>query len=408
MSEVPAKMVRVARVSQAFTPAAPINDTRLFADRPRESMACVNALFQQGLHVALYGERGVGKTSLANMIPKILTVGDLASSLHAVRVDCNTQDSFNSIWRKVFRALNRPTDFLEDQYKSVDPEEIRFALEDLAKRTLVVIDEFDRVEDDDSLSLLADTVKTLADHTVQATLMFVGVASSVDHLLGEHESISRNIRQVPMPRMSPLELKDLLDQGFKIAGLEVEPKAKRRIIYAAEGLPHFAHLLGLHAGQAAVIDDRETVTVDDVDLAERETTATHSMVNEYRQATRSPQPDHLFEQVLLACAYATRDALGFFRAGDVRAPLSAIMGQDMGIQRFQRHLNEFAGARQTLHKEGEPRRYVYRFRDPLFQPFVKITGRAKGIISAELGLELGARQAESTPSHLLYPDIETD
>ena len=158
-----------------------------------------------------------------------------------------------------------------------------------------MLDELDRVEDDEALSLLADTVKTLSDHGTGVTLMFVGVAASVEHLLGEHESIVRNVRQIPMQRMSRDELETLLEKGFgQVNGLAVTDQAINRIINAAEGLPHFAHLLGLSAGRAAVSDDRSVVEQRDVDRAEADAIRTHSMFSEYRRATDIPQPGQPF------------------------------------------------------------------------------------------------------------------
>lgn len=391
------KAVRLARVSHAFTPAAPIDDTRLFADRPNEVFSSIDALWQKGLHVALYGERGVGKTSLANVLPRLIK-DDRLPYLGAVRVDCNTNDNYRSIWRKVFRALEVPDD---DANGLDDPEEIRFRLERLERLTLIVLDELDRVEDDDALSLLADTVKTLSDHATPATLMFVGVAESVDNLLGEHESIVRSVRQVHMPRMSRNELGDILDKGFGSIDMTIEPGARTRIVRMAEGLPHFAHLLGLHSGQHAVRDDRVGVNESDVDRAVTEAVRTHSILSEYQRAIQSPQPDHLFEEVVLACAFAPRNELGYFRAGDLRDPLTKIVGKgEMTIPRYQRHLNELSGAtRSTLQKQGQPRHHIYRFRNPLLQPFVKMAGLAKGRITEEMRLELQERQeAQSAPT----------
>src|SRR4051812_1597639 len=119
------RLYRMALVSQAFTPAAPVNNVSLFADRPDVVWSCIDAFYQRGLHIALYGERGVGKTSLANIVPLLLKGTKL--SLHeAVRVDCNTQDTFNSIWRKVFRALDKPFEALQDvgpRAAAIDAEE---------------------------------------------------------------------------------------------------------------------------------------------------------------------------------------------------------------------------------------------------------------------------------------------
>jgi Cdc6-like AAA superfamily ATPase len=388
------KMQRLAQVSRAFTPAAPVDNFSLFAGRFDQIGSCIDAFSQKGLHIAAYGERGVGKTSLANVLPMIIMGADILQ-LGAVRVDCNTNDNYASIWRKVFRELGELSSALAEVPDYVgDPEEIRFLLRDLRREALIVLDELDRVEDDETLSLLADTVKTLSDHGTGVTLMFVGVAASVEHLLGEHESIVRNVRQIPMPRMSRDELETLLDKGFgQIDGLTATQAAKNRIIYAAEGLPHFAHLLGLGAGHAAVSDDRTVVGEGDVGQAEASAVLTHSMLSEYRRATDSPQPGHLFEQVLLACAYAPRDGLGYFRAGDVRKPLSHIVGRTMTFPQFQRHMAELSGDRQTLYREGELRRRAYRFRNPLFQPFVKMTARAKGLISDEVAAQLQEEQA---------------
>lgn len=396
------KIQKLARVSRAFTPAAPVDNFSLFAGRFEQISSCIDAFAQKGLHIAVYGERGVGKTSLANVLPAIIMGAELPS-LGAVRVDCNTNDTYASIWRKVFRELGALSTSLDEVPEHVtDPEEIRFLLKDLRREALIVLDEFDRVEDDEALSLLADTVKTLSDHGTEVTLMFVGVAASVEHLLGEHESIVRNVREIPMQRMSRDEIETLLEKGFgQVEGLTAMEEAKNRIIYAAEGLPHFAHLLGLGAGHAAVTDDRSVVELRDVERAEDSAVRTHSMLSEYRRATDSPQPGHLFEQVLLACAYAPRDGLGYFRAADVRAPLGKIVGRAMGIPQFQRHLSELSNDRQTLYREGEIRRRAYRFRNPLFQPFVKMTARAKGLISAELAEQLQGEQAANSVPALL-------
>ena len=396
------KIQKLARVSTAFTPSAPVDNFSLFAGRFDQISSCIDAFAQKGLHIAVYGERGVGKTSLANVLPEIINEAELPN-LGAVRVDCNTNDSYSSIWRKVFRELNLLSQSLEDVPEHVtDPEEIRFLLKDLHQEALIVLDEFDRVEDDEALSLLADTVKTLSDHGTGVTLMVVGVAKSIEHLLGEHQSIVRNMREITMQRMSRDELETLLDKGFgQVEGLTATEDAKNRIIYAAEGLPHFAHLLGLGAGHAAVTDDRSAVEKRDVERAEANAVRTHSMSSEYRRATDSPQPGHLFEEVLLACAYAPRDGLGYFRAADVRAPLSRIVGRAMTIPHFQRHLAELSNDRQTLYREGELRRRAYRFRNPLFQPFVKMTTRANGLISDELAEQLQEEQAANSGPALL-------
>src|ERR1044072_8194504 len=54
-------------VGEAFRPAAPVDDLELFAGRERQRGEVISAVTQVGYHVGLYGERGVGKTSLAGV-----------------------------------------------------------------------------------------------------------------------------------------------------------------------------------------------------------------------------------------------------------------------------------------------------------------------------------------------------
>src|SRR5271168_4257856 len=55
-----------------FTPGAPINEKDLFAGRSEQVEKIIDAVSQHGCHAILYGERGVGKTSLSNMISAFL------------------------------------------------------------------------------------------------------------------------------------------------------------------------------------------------------------------------------------------------------------------------------------------------------------------------------------------------
>ena len=369
------KIRRMAHVAQAFTPSAPIDRWELFRGRTGQVQDVVSAVSQRGQHVALYGERGVGKTSLANVLEEIFRADDLPS-FHAAKVNCGTEDTFESVWRNVFRELA-----LEPPKDDPSPEDVRYLLSGLERPVLIIIDELDRLEDNASLTLLADTIKSLSDHIVPSTLVLVGVGRSIDDLIGEHASVERALVQVEMPRMSEGELREILENGFGRVGLKVATSAVRRIVSLSAGLPHYTHLLGNTAGQTAVANDRDQVTVGDVDEAIAQAVEKHSIRSEYQKATRSPRPDNLFPHVLLACALAKKDQLGFFPAGAVRDPLEVIARRRLEIPAFARHLAEFLepGRGPALQREGVPRRYFYRFANPLLQPYVILNGLSAGL-----------------------------
>ena len=334
-----------------------------------------------GQHVVLFGERGVGKTSLANVLTEIFSNVD-QTRIRYGRVNCTTDEKFTPLWRRVFRELN--IDTYDEESLVLRPDDIRRVLA-AAPISLIVLDELDRVDDDETLTLLADTVKALSDHAVRSTLVLVGVADSVEALIGDHLSIERALVQVAMPRMPEQELREIVDKGLKELDMSVEPGANARIARLSEGLPHYTHLLAQHATLRAVQDDRSVVSDADVDGAIRAALdkAQHSVKSSYQRAVRSVRTDAQYEEVLLACALAKKDEFGFFAAGKVRQPLSTIMGRSVQIPAFARHLAAFTeGERDSvLTRVTVGKSKFYRFSNPMLQPYVVMQGVARGLVS---------------------------
>src|SRR5436305_14023780 len=100
------KITRLARVAEAFSPGAPIDRVQLFAGRLELVLDVVNAVPQRGQHVIIHGERGVGKTSLANILEEVLRPRSEDRRLVA-RVNCGTNDTFASLWATAFREVAR-------------------------------------------------------------------------------------------------------------------------------------------------------------------------------------------------------------------------------------------------------------------------------------------------------------
>jgi len=75
----------------------------------------------------------------------------------------------------------------------ITPEVVRQTLSIISadKLMIVIIDEFDRLQEASLRALFADTIKTLSDHAIPVTLVLVGVADTVDALIKEHHSIER-------------------------------------------------------------------------------------------------------------------------------------------------------------------------------------------------------------------------
>jgi len=386
---------------RVFTPTSPIDERSLFAGREEQVRLVVDVVNQKGQHAILYGERGVGKTSLANVLSSFL--GTATGSILAPRVNCDTLDSFESVWRKAFEQIHltrrTPQSRFEDPEKrelvaadellgegSVTPDTVRRALTVLSQTSLpiFIIDEFDRLAQEPRRAF-ADTVKTLSDHAVRSTVILVGVADSVDQLFQEHESVERALVQIQMPRMSPDEIDKILSTGVGRLGMSIEAAAANRVVKLSQGLPHYAHLLGLYATRAAIDGQSVIVTTNSIDRAiDRAINgAQQSIRGGYEYAVRSPRKDNLFADVLLSCALATANELGFFAAQDVREQVRKVTGKKYEIPSFAQHLNEFCDEKRgpIFQKTGSKRRFRYRFLNPLMQPYVIMQGLRAGRIN---------------------------
>src|ERR1700719_4583607 len=94
----------IARINLSFTPGSPIDSKDLFAGRKRQREKLISTIFQKGEHAILYGERGVGKTSLANTLFDFLVfMGEF--KYYRAKVNCADHISFEEIWRSIFKQL---------------------------------------------------------------------------------------------------------------------------------------------------------------------------------------------------------------------------------------------------------------------------------------------------------------
>ncbi len=365
-----------------------------------------DAINQDGQHVVIFGERGVGKTSLSNIVGVMFGGRDF----YAPRINCDSNDLFIDIWRKAFNTLKKQViaytvardakpdpaliGLLDDAVAAASgyltPGEVVDHLELLAAKIglAIIFDECDRLRIDDVKTSLADTIKTLSDQNIKASIVLVGVADNIDTLLEEHRSLERALVQVQMPRMDVAELEEILNRGTEKLQMRIEPKAKRLIADLSRGLPHYVHLLGRHAARTANNRAAHTITEADVWAAIRNSLedASASIRSNYLDAVSSVQPDALFRHVLAACALAPANELGWFSVASVVAPLGRITGKVPQISGFTRHIGAFTeddrGA--ILERTGKPHSYRYRFSNPLMQPYAVLRAIGDGIITGSI------------------------
>ena len=182
--------------STAFTPASPVSEDELFAGRIGQVRRVIDAINQKGQHAIIYGERGVGQTSLANILSSRL-VSRAGVEAIAPRINCDGTDNFNTLWKKALEKIEMvqgtkgigfgpvttetvgtAKDLLSNGEK-VTPDTVRRLLATIGSNRLlvVILDEFDRLANKAARRAVADTIKALSDHAVSATVVVVGATS---------------------------------------------------------------------------------------------------------------------------------------------------------------------------------------------------------------------------------------
>jgi Cdc6-like AAA superfamily ATPase len=248
---------------------------------------------------------------------------------------------------------------------------------------IIVIDEFNEIDDHDTSVLIANLIKVLSDTGTNVTIVIVGVADSIADLFEKHQSIQRCTEQIVMPRMSPDERRDILDSRLGQLGMSMPDDTKREIINLSKGLPSYVHALGKHAVFSALSRGSLEVTKADAENAIGEVlkSAQQTLKDAYELATRSNTTRALFRHLLSACALAKVDEAGYFMPASIREPYANILKKPVEIAHFQETLQDFAEKKgQILQRTGHARNYRFRFRDPAMQPYVIMRGIRDGLI----------------------------
>lgn len=299
-------------ILNVFTPALAIGDPARFAGRQAQLDAVAIALQSQGTQIVIYGNRGVGKSSLAAQLASLaqgsavvlerLTLKpDVIPDYLVISIECD--DSVTDIRSLVLRLLTDDTalapwipykvekttagselggslnvkiisligkqsnsdtlsrDSVEQDLYATFGNAINHILSAGLAGVLFIIDEVDRIKNRDDLPSIIRARG--ADPRVKFAL--VGVGTTPQELIAGHESIVRQISDgcVEMPPMSNDELKVIFANAHETlekVGIEFSSEAQDWIIHIAKGHPYYVHLLGKHSLIHAVSQGVKVIT----------------------------------------------------------------------------------------------------------------------------------------------------
>lgn len=381
---------RLRLLDEVFVPSAPIHREDLLAGRQSQRFALLEMSGTPGGHAAVFGLRGVGKTSLVSVFEADMQTDGVV----VVRINCPSDADFTSLISDLALTLRDglPEDYadwiagsLPTGFGQVDIVRMLKGLTN-GYRVIMILDEFDVIMDPDIAKRLANLMKALADSQVDAHLIVVGVAEDVGSIMRGHASVARGLKQVSMPVLVEDELKSIFALGADALTLSFPPQLVTRAVRLSQGLPHYTHLIAKQLARLAILRESDSVMVEDWRPALERTVegAFQEVVDLYVEATTTAKPS-MFPSLLLASALAAKDAQGYFRPADVHPHLNRIDGKNYGMASFTGNLASLANENRgpaLQSKMFADKRKRYRFANPLLQPYVAIRAVIDGTIDA--------------------------
>ncbi len=377
-----------------FTPMAPIKKEEFFRGRISQLEKICTAINEEGQHAILFGERGVGKTSLANIMTDSIT------NLYPVKITCNRTDNFKTLWKQAFREIEfsqttkglgfnaqdkqqivNLKDSLDEKSNTFSSDIIKLISQFNALKFLFIFDEFDNITDKEVRRNFADIVKAFSDNNTNTTIVLVGIADDVETLIGNHLSLERCLKQVRMPRMSNIESKEIIEKGLNRLEIGFTSNITTKIVEFSSGFPHYIHLLCKFGCEEIIKEEREVFEENDLAVAiiKGIENTNEQLKSAYRKAIIGLSTTNKWKDVLFSCAEAELDEFNCFSISSILSAYAKHTGKNVKGNSIAYNLNQLCYKERgmILEKLDTGLNTRYRFSNPMMMAYIKLMINSK-------------------------------
>lgn len=394
--------IRKSKVRDIFTPHTPIDEINHLFGREEDVKRMISIINSPGQHILVYGDRGVGKTSLAkttcslilnrigkgNFFTKSCDSGDSFSTLFIEPleysgINCFLQNETRSSKQKGSAGLNVQvvSAGLESERESsttysnsLNLDSPSWVAQKLKKLDCIyLIHEVDTLVNEQDQHKLAELIKALSDSGSKFKIIIVGIAKTASELTSGHKSIQRCLKEIHLERMSDDDIRKFIVNGMnKIESKRIpNEEVVDKIVDISSGFPHFAHLICLKCAEIAVTNDRKFIELnmlDDalIEVAKDSESTLSNTLNTMLCTTKSPQE---YKLILLAASYFQKKDL---RSSELSKKIHELYGIDISTRTLSSRLSKLVKSydNSTILTRITPG--CYAFSDPRMPSFIKI------------------------------------
>lgn len=391
------KKILSSGVRDVFTPYKPIMTMDLFFGRHKEVSSIIQQLNTPGQHSVLFGDRGVGKSSLANIAAEALKS---LKNDKLIKKRCDSSDNFLTIVEKLLNEVGIDLQISSSQEqlgeggaagvklgffnagidskntdtvnlkgfdeRAISPSWVAEKISNLD--ALFLLDEIDVIDKEEKWKI-AELVKQLSDNGSPLKFLIVGIAETSNELINGHKSVQRCLKETPLKKLSDIEVQEIIQNGSKKVGLTFAPSAIKKVVNVSAGYAHFTHLLCLKAAEQAISDGRKDISLGHIRNATDDACGDAEGVlrTTYNEVVRSSHTEE-FKKILIAASFIQDDE---FSASTLREAYFLLWKNKITQGWLNNYLQKIVSDTSTsiLRRLAKG---VYKFNDPRMPSFIRL------------------------------------
>lgn len=396
--------------NDVFVPGQlPIRPNNVYASRGETEIDLRQSLERKQIPL-VFGEYGVGKTSLARFIVRgVESEGKLVNIESAANKDL--ADVFKACLEQVgYRVEKKQTlstsktttteaagksnfgdaeitaklvnsksasKIIESEYAVSSPTDSGFIKICEEFGVVLIIDELHNASAEFRGDLAVFLKAYSNSNCLRFKIILLGTSSDASDLVDLDRGIDRKIQEFPIPSMNDKESRYVITAGMKSLGIEIPESLVIRLISLSVGSPDILQFLCLESAEAAIRDGRENITEANINYSVERLVKNRSrrLYDKYTKVIEQVGQAKFRKQILRAMAESTND---YVSMEEISEKVSNYLGRDIPSTSLSGPLRDLKSKdyeeilKDVRRTSGQRVHNLSAFKDPSMKAFIRL------------------------------------